>query len=53
MDEGKCLSLIVSKTVAMMFSNRHNSDTVGIYLLLNGSEIQFECHGLFRGVKNC
>ena len=38
------LSLNVSKTFAMMFSNRHNSDAAGIQLLLNGSEIQFLCH---------
>ena len=35
------LSLKVSKTFAMMFSNRPNSDAAGIQLLLNGSEIQF------------
>ena len=44
------LSLNVSKTFAMMFSNRHNSDAAGIQLLLNVSEIQFECHGKFLGV---
>ena len=37
------LSLNVSKTFAIMFSNRHNSKDSGIQLLLNGSEIQFEC----------
>ena len=44
------LSLNVSKTFTMMFSNRHNSDAAGIQLLLNGSEVQFECHGKFLGV---
>ena len=44
------LSLNVSKTFAMMFSNRHNSDAAGIQLLLNASEVQFECHGKFLGV---
>ena len=34
----------------MTFSNRHNSDFVDIQLLLNGSEIQFECHGKFLGI---
>ena len=33
-----------------MISNKHNSDAAGIQLLLNGSEIQFECHGKFLGV---
>ena len=44
------LSLNVSKTFAMMFSNGPNSDAAGIQLLLNGSEVQFECHGKFLGV---
>ena len=44
------LSLNVSKTFEMLFSNRHNSDAAGVQLLLNGSEIQFECHGKFLGV---
>ena len=44
------LSLNVSKTFAMMFSKRPNSDAAGVQLLLNGSEVQFECHGKFLGV---
>ena len=44
------LSVNASKTFAMMFSNRHNSDAAGIQLLLNGSEVQFQCHGKFLGV---
>ena len=44
------LSLNVSKTFAMMFSNRPNSDAAGIQSLLNGSEVQFDCHGKFLGV---
>ena len=50
MDEANVLSLNVSKRFAMMFSNRHNSDAAGIQLLLNGSEVQFECHYKFLGV---
>ena len=44
------LSLKVSKIFAMMFSNRPNSNAAGIQLLLNDSEIQFECHGKFLEV---
>ena len=40
----------VSKTSAMMFSNRHNSDAAGVQLLLHGSDIQFERHFKFLGV---
>ena len=44
------LSLNVGKTFAMMFSKRHNIDTVDCQLLLDGSVVQFECHGKFLGV---